>query len=170
MRKLIFLSAVLLCFASCANVTFVNPQPEFLESLTEIPEKYQGRFVFSEASDDTNEDVNIVTATTINGMSITSDSLVVKTRGNYFYVNFLDDKGNYKLYIYQTVHCLGYEKIYAIFPNIDKEQEHLFNVINDWSCNNGNQCYLLDRVSVNQFNLLVNSASTDEKIELKRLK
>ena len=86
MRKLIFLSAVLLCFASCTNVTFVNPQPEFLESLTEIPEKYQGRF----ASDDTNEDVNIVTDTTINGMSIASDSLVVKTRGNYFYVNFLN--------------------------------------------------------------------------------
>ena len=170
MRNLIFLSAVVLTMASCTNVSFVSPQPEFVEPLTEIPEKFQGRFVFSAASDDTNEDVNIITTTTINGMDISPDSVVVKTRGNYFYLNFLDAKGNYELYVYKTVRYLDYEKIYAVFPNLKKEQVHLFNVFDDWNCNNGKQYYLLDNVTVNQFNLLVNSAAADEQVELKRLK
>ena len=29
----------------------------------------------------------------IDGMSINTDSVVVKARGNYFYVNILDDNG-----------------------------------------------------------------------------
>ena len=167
MRKLIFLSAVLLCFSSCTNISFVSPQPEFLEPLSNIPEKYQGNFIWIGAN--TDEDVNIITATTINGISIFSDSLVVKTRGNYFYMNILDDKGNYELYVYKVVRYLDYEKIYAFIPSVKKEQVHLFNVIDDWSCNNGKQCYLLDNLNVNQFNLLVNSAAADEKIELKRI-
>tara|TARA_B110000908_G_scaffold150969_1_gene185377 strand:- start:29 stop:529 length:501 start_codon:yes stop_codon:yes gene_type:complete len=166
MKNFTFLSTVLLCFASCTNVTFVSPQPEFLEPLTEIPEKYQGSFVFVETSDD----VNIITATTVNGISIFSDSVVVKSRGNYFYVNLLADKGNYELYVFKHISCLNYERIYAIFPNLDKDKVHLFNAIEDWNCNNGKHCYLLDEVSVNQFNLLVNSSFDDEKVKLKRLK
>jgi len=169
MKNFVFLSAVLLCFASCTNVTFVNPQPEFLEPLSEIPETYQGRFVFSEASDDTNEDVNVITATTVNGISIFSDSVVVKTRGNYFYINLLDDKGNYELYIFKQLAYLNYEKIYAIFPTINKENSYLFNIIDSWSCNNNKLCYLLNDVDVNQFNLLVNSSFREECVELKRL-
>ncbi|MBT3621745.1 MAG: hypothetical protein HN535_03225 [Flavobacteriales bacterium] len=167
MKNIVFLSALLFGFASCTNVTFVSPQPEFLSPLSGIPEKYQGEFVF--ASNDTDQGVNIITETTVNGISIFSDSVVVKTRGNYFYINLLDDKGNYELYVFKQIAYLNYEKIYAVFPNVKKEKLHLFNIIEDWSCNNGKQCYLLDEVNVNQFNLLVNSSFDDEKIELKRL-
>jgi hypothetical protein len=161
MKNLFFLSALLFCLASCTNVSFVNHQPEFLEPLSEIPEKYYGSFLID-------TDTHTVTIDAINGMNINTDSVVVKARGNYFYVNILDDNGNYELFIYKLIRYLNYENIYAAFPNIDSEQIHLFNVIDDWDCNNGKQCYLLDNVNENQFNLLVNSVAT-EMVELKRI-
>ena len=103
--------------ASCTNVSFVNHQPEFLDPLSEIPEKYHGTFLIK-------TDTHSIAIDAIDGMSINTDSLVVKSRGNYFYVNILDD--------------------------------------------NGKQCYLLDNVNENQFNLLVSSV-TSEKAELKRI-
>ena len=48
MRNLIVLLFATLLFASCSNVAFKEPQPEFLEPLTEIPEKFQGVFVVPE--------------------------------------------------------------------------------------------------------------------------
>jgi hypothetical protein len=161
MKNLFFLSALVFSLASCTNVSFVNHQPEFLESLSEIPEKYHGTFLVE-------TDTHTVTIDVIDGVSINSDTIVVKARGNYFYVNILDDNGNYELYVYKLIRYLNYENIYALFPNIDSEQTHLFNVIDDCNLNKGKQCYLLDNVNENQFNLLVNSVAT-KKVELKRI-
>jgi len=161
MKNLFFLSVLLFSLASCTNVSFVNHQPEFLEPLSEIPEKYHGSFLID-------TDTHAVTIGTIDGMSINADSIVVKARGNYFYVNILDDNGNYELYVYKLIRYLDYENSYAVFLNIDSEQTHLFNVIDKWNCNNGKQCYLLDNVNENQFNLLINSV-TCEKVELKKI-
>ena len=166
MKNLFFLVALVLFLASCTNVNFVSPQPEFLEALSEIPEKYHGSFM-----DLKDKDTCVVTIDAIDGMSINTDSFVVKARGNYLYINILDDvKETYTLYVFQSIHYLNYEKIYAIFPNITEEKSHLFNVIDEWNCNYGKQCYLLDNVTVSQFNLLVNSVSVDNKMEWKRLK
>ena len=164
MRNLFFLSAFLFSLASCTNVAFVSPQPEFLEPLSIVPEKYHGSFI-----DVKDKDTCIVTIDAIDGMSINTDSFVVKASGNYLYINILDDKGNYELYISQSIRYLNYEKIYSIFPNINEENAHLFNVIDDWRCME-KHCYLLDNVTVNQFNLLANSFSVKKKTEWKRLK
>ena len=161
MKNLFFLSALLFSLASCTNVSFVNHQPEFLEPLSEIPKKYYGSFLID-------TDTHTVTIDEVDGMSISTDSIVVKARGNYFYVNILDDNGNYELYVYKIIRYLNYENSYAIFPNIDSQQIHLFSVIDDWNCNDGKQCYLLDNVNENQFNLLVNSVAT-EKVKLKMI-
>lgn len=48
-RKLIFLSAVVLTMASCTNVAFVKPQPEGIKALTEIPENLQGTYVINDS-------------------------------------------------------------------------------------------------------------------------
>jgi len=165
MKNLFFLVALVLFLASCTNVNFVSPQPEFLEALSEIPEKYHGSFM-----DLKDKDTCVVTIDAIDGMSINTDSFVVKARGNYLYINILDDvKETYTLYVFQSIHYLNYEKIYAIFPNITEEKSHLFNVIDDWMVWE-KRYYLLDNVTVNQFNLLVNSVSVDNKMEWKRLK
>ena len=166
MKNLFFLVALVLFLASCTNVNFVSPQPEFLEALSEIPEKYHGSFM-----DLKDKDTCVVTIDAIDGMSINTDSFVVKARGNYLYINILDDvKETYTLYVFQSIHYLNYEKIYAIFPNITEEKSHLFNVISTTAYSTTDHSYLLDNVNVNQFNLLVNSVSVDNKMEWKRLK
>ena len=166
MKNLFFLVALVLFLASCTNVNFVSPQPEFLKALSEIPEKYHGSFM-----DLKDKDTCVVTIDAIDGMSINADSVVVKARGNYLYINILDNnKGTYQVYIFQSIRYLNYEKIYAIFPNITEEKSHLFNVISTTAYSTTDHSYLLDNVTVNQFNLLVNSVSVDNKMEWKRLK
>ena len=166
MKNLFFLVALVLFLASCTNVNFVSPQPEFLEALSEIPEKYHGSFM-----DLKDKDTCVVTIDAIDGMSINADSVVVKARGNYLYINILDNnKGTHQVYVFQSIRYLNYEKIYAIFPNITEEKSHLFNVISTTTYSTTDHSYLLDNVTVNQFNLLVNSVSVDNKMEWKRLK
>jgi len=166
MKNLFFLVALVLFLASCTNVNFVSPQPEFLKALSEIPEKYHGSFM-----DLKDKDTCVVTIDAIDGMSINADSVVVKARGNYLYINILDNnKGTYQVYVFQSIRYLNYEKIYAIFPNITEEKSHLFNVISTTAYSTTDHSYLLDNVTVNQFNLLVNSVSVDNKMEWKRLK
>jgi len=117
------------------------------------------------------KDTCVVTIDAIDGMSINADSVVVKARGNYLYINILDNnKGTYQVYVFQSIRYLNYEKIYAIFPNITEEKSHLFNVISTTAYSTTDHSYLLDNVTVNQFNLLVNSVSVDNKMEWKRLK
>jgi hypothetical protein len=166
MKNLVFLVALVLFLVSCTNVKFVSPQPEFLKALSEIPEKYHGSFM-----DLKDKDTCVVTKDAIDGMSINADSVVVKARGNYLYINILDNnKGTYQVYVFQSIRYLNYEKIYAIFPNITEEKSHLFNVISTTTYSTTDHSYLLDNVTVNQFNLLVNSVSVDNKMEWKRLK
>ena len=86
MKNLFYLSVLLFGLASCTNVTFVSPQPEFLEPLSVVPEKYHGSFI-----DIKDKDTCIVTIDAIDGMSINTDSFVVKASGNYLYINILDD-------------------------------------------------------------------------------
>ena len=166
MKNLFFLVALVLFLASCTNVNFVSPQPEFLKALSEIPEKYHGSFMNLK-----DKDTCVVAIDSINGMSINTDSLVVKARGNYLYINILDNnKGTYQVYVFQSIRYLNYEKIYAIFPSITEEKSHLFNIISTTAYRTTDHSYLLDNVTVNQFNLLVNSVSVDNKMEWKRLK
>jgi hypothetical protein len=162
MKNLFFLVALVLFLASCTNVNFVSPQPEFLEALSEIPEKYHGGFKYLK-----DKDTCVVTRDSIDGMSINTDSLVVKARGNYLYINFLDyNKGTYQVYVFQSIRYLNYEKIYAIFPNITEEKSHLFNVIDDWMVWE-KRYFLLDNVTVNQLSILTNSS---KKYNVERLK
>jgi len=79
MRNLIVLLFATLLFASCSNVGFTNPQPEFLEPLTEIPEKFQGVYVVSEF-----DKKYIVSNLTIADDSINNGKLVVKSWGELF--------------------------------------------------------------------------------------
>jgi len=161
MKNLFFLVALVLFLASCTNVNFVSPQPEFLEALSEIPEKYHGNFLID-------TDTHTVTINTIDGMSINNDSLVVKERGNYFYINTKNDSGYYKLRIIRLIKFLNYEKITLHAPHIynreytKEEQLKLFNIVRE-----GDEDPVLDDVTVNQLSILTNSSSN--KINVLRL-
>jgi len=110
MKNLLFSSIALLFMASCGDkVNFLSPQPENIDALTEIPKEYHGEFIID-------GDTHIVTMNTIDGMSIIDDSVVVKERGSYFYVNRINKKGFYDLVIIRRVNFLNHESISLYVP------------------------------------------------------
>lgn len=169
MKKLFFLVSLVLLFASCTNLNFVSPQPEFVDALTEIPEKYHGEFLIR--GDEKDKETHTVTKNTIDGTSISTDSLVVKERGDYFYINTKNEKGYYELRIIRLIKFLNYEDITLFAPHLyernytREQQENLFNVI----CRVGDNKTdpVLENVSVNQLSVLTNSSSNMKVLRLK---
>jgi hypothetical protein len=99
--------------ASCGDkVNFLSPQPENIDALTEIPNEYHGEFIID-------GDTHIITMSTIDGISIIDDSVVVKKRGSYFYVNRMNKKGFYDLVIIRRVKFLNHESIYLYIPQFN---------------------------------------------------
>jgi len=113
MKNLLFSSIVLLFMVSCGDkVNFLSPQPENIDALTEIPNEYHGEFIID-------GDTHIVTMSTIDGISIIDDSVVVKKRGSYFYVNRINKKGFYDLVIIRRVNFLNHESISLYIPQFN---------------------------------------------------
>ena len=176
MRNLVFFGALALFLASCTNVSFVNPQPNFLEPLTEIPEKYHGIYEFEDST--INMDSYLVTDSSIGDM-VLGDNLIVKQRGNYFFLNFFEENA-YTVYVVRITHALNYENIEMLFPNITDENAYLFNILNieeikayedkDKSMLKSRPDYLIDKVSVNQMNVLLHNPMSDDIVRLKRIK
>jgi len=157
MKNLFFLGAIILFLAACTHVNFVSPQPEFVDALTVIPEKYHGEFLIDKKT-------HIVTSNKIDGISISNDSLVVKERGNYFYVNTKNDSGYYELRIIRLIKFLNHERISLYAPDLDNPD--LFNVVSSVNVVDKEEL-VLDNVTVNQLSILTNSS---EKYKVKRLK
>ena len=163
MRKLFFLGVLLLFLVACTNVHFVSPQPEFVDALTEIPEKYRGEFRID-------GDTHIVTRNTVDGISIIDDSIVVKERGNFFYINILDEYGYYELRIIRLIKYLNYEDITLYAPHLydrnytGESQENLFNI---FSREGKGEEPVLDNVTVNQLSILTHSSNTQKILRFK---
>ena len=119
MRKLFFLSALVLTMASCTNVAFVKPQPEGIKALTEIPENLQGTYVINDS---------IIVKANIIGEDTLGKTLVVKKRGNFYYLNFKEEDV-YELTVVKVVQCLNYEKIEMFHPKISEDNQDKFKVI-----------------------------------------
>ena len=121
MKNLLFSSIALLFMASCGDkVNFLSPQPENVDALTEIPNEYHGEFRID-------GDTHIVTMSTIDGISIIDDSVVVKKRGSYFYVNRINKKGFYDLVIIRRVNFLNHESISLYIPQFNVSNLEDFN-------------------------------------------
>ena len=155
MRNLIVLLFATLLFASCSNVGFTNPQPEFLEPLTKIPEKFQGVYVVPELD----SAKYIVSNLTIADDSVNNGKLVVKSWGNYLFINELDDNF-YSLTVGKVVKFLDNETLSVHFINLDSTQTHLFN-ISDTKISGDfflDVTYFLDHVNRSQFQKLLNKS------------
>ena len=162
MRYLFFLCGLVLFLFSCSNIIFVHSQPEGVESLNEIPDRLHGMYVFEDSS--FNSESYVVTDSSVGDM-VLGDNLIVKQRGNYFYLN-LSGNNEYTLYVVRITQFL-HEDIEISFLNITNENAHLFNILNleeirafDEQAVSFKQKpdYLIDDVSVNQLNLLLNSS------------
>ena len=160
-RKLIFLSAVVLTMASCTNVAFVKPQPEGVKALTEIPENLQGTYVINDSI--------IVKANAI-GEDTLGKTLVVKKRGNFYYLNFKEEEV-YELTVVKVVQCLNYEKIEMFHPKISDDNQDKFKVIEVKSKAFGTEEvkeYIVDNVSITQLSKMLSKDKNN--LELTRIK
>jgi len=160
-RKLIFLSAVVLTMASCTNVAFVKPQPEGIKALTEIPENLQGTYVINDSI--------IVKANAI-GEDTLGKTLVVKKRGNFYYLNFKQEEV-YELTVVKVVQCLNYEKIEMFHPKISDDNQDKFKVIEVKSKTYGTEEvkeYIVDNVSITQLSKMLSKDKNN--LELTRIK
>ena len=177
----LFLIAILSSSCFGPNVRFIESQPESLEELTSIPEKFQGTFVID-------KDTIEVTDRTISGDTINSNTLVVKGWGNYLFVNSLE-KGVYKLGCAKVINVWNNEELsleyFLIDPwkdmsdDLPKEEfetaakEKLDQMIADENnpivgIDSTESFYLiLDNVSINQFQSLLNNAASQEVTRIK---
>jgi hypothetical protein len=156
-RKLIFLSAVVLTMASCTNVAFVKPQPEGIKALTEIPENLQGTYVINDSI--------IVKANAI-GEDTLGKTLVVKKRGNFYYLNFKEEEV-YELTVVKVVQCLNYEKIEMFHPKISDDNQDKFKVIEVKSKTYGTEEvkeYIVDNVSITQLSKMLSKDKNNFKL------
>ena len=172
MRYLFFLWALVLFFVSCSNVTFVYSQPEGMDSLIKIPEKLHGVYKFEDF--ELNTKSYVVNDSSIGDM-VLGDNLIIKQRGNYLYLNHFVDN-DYALYVVRITQFID-EDIEIKFLNIASENAHLFNILNledikDFNEQDEGQSlsfkeradYLIDNVSVNQLNFLLNSSKNKQRL------
>jgi len=164
MKNLIVLLFATLLFASCSNVAFKKPQPEFLEPLTEIPEKFQGVFVVPEI-DSTK---CIVSNLMIADDSINNGEFVIKSWGNYLFINEKRDNDTYDLTIGKAVRFLNYETLSIHYINLDSNQIQLFNIVATEKRGPGlsSNLYILENVNRNQFQNLLNTSRKKDVIRI----
>jgi len=176
----LFFIAILSSSCFGPNVRFIESQPESLEELTSIPEKFQGTFVID-------KDTIEVTDRTISGDTINSNTLVVKGWGNYLFVNSLEN-GVYKLGCAKVVNAWNYEELsleyFLIDPwkdmsdDLPKEEfetaakEKLNQMIADENnpivgIDSTERYLILDNVSINQFQSLLNCAESEKVTRIK---
>ena len=165
MKNFIVLLFAILLFASCSNVAFKKPQPEFLEPLTEIPEKFQGVFVVPEI-DSTKY---IVSNLMIAGDSINNGDFVIKSWGNYLFINEKQDSATYDLTIGKAVKFLNYEMLSIHYVHLDSNQIQLFNIVATEKRGSGvlsRNLYILENVNRNQFQHLLNTSRKEDVIRI----
>ena len=176
----LFFIAILSSSCFGPDVRFIESQPESLEELTSIPEKFQGTFVID-------KDTIEVTDRTISGDTINSNTLVVKGWGNYLFVNSLEN-GVYKLGCAKVVNAWNYEELsleyFLIDPwkdmsdDLPKEEfetaakEKLNQMIADENnpivgIDSTERYLILDNVSINQFQSLLNHAESEKVTRIK---
>ncbi len=167
MRNILFTSLLVIIFASCTNIYFTSPQPEFAENLSSIPDGFQGTFYSDYQKDSASTDSLIyhVTDVTINGDTINTTNLVVRSWGNYLFVNTQDEEGVWDLMIVNRNNTfLGEE--------IKKQSLHTgfgvdltgFNVTEDTASG----LYILNDVSTLQFHYLLRMSNKNTN-ELNRI-
>lgn len=156
-RKLIFFIALILTLASCTNVSFVKPQPEGVKALAEIPENLQGTYVFN--------DTVIVTSNTI-GEDTLGKNLIVKKRGNFYYLNYIeDDDSLYSLTVVKVVKYLSFEDFEVFHPKITDGNKDIFNIV-ELKPQTYQVEYIVDDVSVVQLSKMLLKDKNSLKLTL----
>lgn len=172
MQKITLFTFLVILFTSCSDVFFTSPQPSFAEDLSEIPEDFQGFFYIDldVPSDSLKGDkpfINITDVTVNEHSIINNDSLVVKSWGNYLFVNLKDSTDKWELL---TIRSAPYSanntiRFMTTHSGIDVGRFNNVDTIPaDVDMNNGYDYpkYILDEVSTLQFHYLLRITSKSQ--------
>ena len=99
MQKISLFTLLVILFTSCSDILFTSPQPSFAKNSSDISEDFQGKFNVDRGlyPSDT---LNITDKTiTFNGIdyTISDDNFVVKSWGNYLFLNLKDSTQKWQL-------------------------------------------------------------------------
>tara|TARA_Y100001954_G_C15631538_1_gene512962 strand:- start:154 stop:705 length:552 start_codon:yes stop_codon:yes gene_type:complete len=178
-KNITLLSVLFFLLTSCrdSDIGFITAQPNSLEEIDVIPNNFQGKFVL-----DGYNDTITITEKTIDGININTDSLIVKSQGNYLFVN-MKKRDYYSLFAAQVVKSYNFEKIslheffiqnivkgdYISMVDSISEKEINDLIIKDNNLNISkydslSEQFIIDKLSVNQFQMLLNNSQiTDVK-------
>ena len=175
MQKITLFTLLVILFTSCTDIFFTSPQPSFAENLSEIPEDFQGKFNVDRGpyTSDTIVDLNITDNTiTFNGIdyTISADNFVVKSWGNYLFLNLKDSTERWQLL---TVLSAPYSSNNTLLEmNSSTIDVGRFNNVDtiaaDTTDPNSYTKYILNEVSTLQFHYLLRMSSKSQ-LDLMRL-
>ena len=165
MQKTTLFIVLVILFASCTDIFFESPQPLFGENVSEIPEDFQGKFnvnrgpyifdtIYLDITDNT---------ITFNGIDYTiSDSnFVVKSWGNYLFLNFKDLTQKWQLLtILSAPYSLNNTLLEMNSSTIDVGRFNNVDTISADTTNpNSYTKYILNEVNTLQFHYLLRMSS-----------
>ena len=173
MQKISLFTLLVILFTSCSDILFTSPQPSFAENLSEIPEDFQGKFNVDRGlypSDTLNITDNTIT---FNGIDyiISDDNLVVKSWGNYLFLNFKDSTERWQLLtILSAPYSSNNTLIQMNSSTIDVGRfNNVDTIAADTTDPNGYTKYILNEVSTLQFHYLLRMSSKYYQLDLMRL-
>ena len=172
MQKISLFTLLVILFTSCSDILFTSPQPSFAKNSSDISKDFQGKFNVDRGlySSDT---LNITDNTiTFNGIdyTISDDNFVVKSWGNYLFLNLKDSTERWQLF---TVLSAPYSSNNTLLEmNSSTIDLGRFNNVDtiaaDTTNSNSYTKYILNEVNTLQFHYLLRMSSKSQ-IDLMRL-
>ena len=172
MQKITLFTLLVILFTSCSDILFTSPQPSFAKNSPDISEDFQGKFNVNRGlafSDTLNITDNTIT---FNGIDyiISDDNLVVKSWGNYLFLNLKDSTERWQLLtILSAPYSSNNTLIQMNSSTIDVGRfNNVDTIAADTTDPNSYTKYILNEVSTLQFHYLLRKSSKSQ-LDLMRL-
>ena len=172
MQKISLFTLLVILFTSCSDILFTSPQPSFAKNSSDISEDFQGKFNVDKGlypSDTLNITDNTIT---FNGIdyTISDDNFVVKSWGNYLFLNLKDSTQKWQLLtILSAPHSLNNTLLEMNSSTIDVGRfNNVDTIAADTTNPNSYTKYILNEVNTLQFHYLLRMSSKSQ-IDLMRL-
>ena len=166
MQKISLFTLLVILFTSCSDILFTSPQPSFAKNSSDISEDFQGKFnvVRGLYPSDT---LNITDKTiTFNGIdyTISDDNFVVKSWGNYLFLNLKDSTQKWQLLtILSAPHSLNNTLLQMNSSTIDVGRfNNVDTIAADTTNPNSYTKYILNEVNTLQFHYLLRMSSKSQ--------
>ena len=166
MQKISLFTLLVILFTSCSDILFTSPQPSFAKNSSDISEDFQGKFNVDKGlypSDTLNITDNTIT---FNGIdyTISDDNFVVKSWGNYLFLNLKDSTQKWQLLtILSAPHSLNNTVLEMNSSTIDVGRfNNVDTIAADTTNPNSYTKYILNEVNTLQFHYLLRMSSKSQ--------